>query len=408
MQHLIRAPQSRPQINRMSLLFACTYMVSYLTRINYGAIISEVAADTGIAKSVLSMSITGSFITYGVGQVISGIIGDRIAPKKLVLLGLIATALMNLLIPVCSDPYLMCGVWCVNGFAQSFMWPPLVRLMSTLLSEDDYKRVSTRVVWGSSVGTVLVYLLSPLVITAFSWEFVFVFSSCCAVIMLLVWNRYSYDIPADQTVSGKKRSGSMKPLFTPLMLCVMLAVALQGMLRDGITTWMPSYIAETYSLSNILSILTGVVLPVFSILCISFATSLYRRRLSNPLICAGVFFAAGSLSALALFLLTGRNAAGSVIFSAMLTGSMHGVNHILVSMVPPYFKKYGIVSTASGVINACTYIGSAASTYGIAVLSETIGWQGTVLVWLLIALIGTGVTFLSAAPWRRAFASEAK
>lgn len=406
MQHPVSKVESKQQINRLSLLFACTYMVSYLTRINYGAIISEIAADTGIAKSVLSMSITGSFITYGVGQVISGFIGDRISPKKLVSVGLIATALMNLLIPVCGNPYLMCAVWCVNGFAQSLMWPPLVRLMSMLLTEDDFKRVSTRVVWGSSVGTILVYLLSPLVITAFGWRLVFVFSSSFAVMMLLVWNRYSFDITEDHAAPRQKLSGSFKPLLTPVMLGVMVAVALQGMLRDGITTWMPSYIAETYSLSNILSILTGIVLPVFSIVCTYFATELYRRKISNPLICAGVFYAAGGIAALVLFLFTGRNAAASVLFSALLTGSMHGVNHILVSMIPPYFKKYGMVSTASGVINACTYIGSAASTYGIAVLSETIGWQGTVLVWFMIAVIGTVVTFLSVAPWRRDFGSK--
>ena len=45
---------------------------------------------------------------------------------------------------------------------------------------------------------------------------------------------------------------------------VMIAIVMQGMLRDGVTTWMPSYISETYNLSNAIAILTGVVLPVFS------------------------------------------------------------------------------------------------------------------------------------------------
>ena len=45
------------------------------------------------------MALTGSFITYGTGQIISGVLGDRISPKKLVSRGLLVTVLMNVLLP---------------------------------------------------------------------------------------------------------------------------------------------------------------------------------------------------------------------------------------------------------------------------------------------------------------------
>ena len=68
----------------MALLFAITYMVSYITRTNYGAIVSNMVEQTGYTKDLLSMALTGSFITYGTGQIVSGILGDRFSPKKLV------------------------------------------------------------------------------------------------------------------------------------------------------------------------------------------------------------------------------------------------------------------------------------------------------------------------------------
>ena len=37
------------------VLFALTYMVSYITRINYGAVISEMESATGLSRSLLSM-----------------------------------------------------------------------------------------------------------------------------------------------------------------------------------------------------------------------------------------------------------------------------------------------------------------------------------------------------------------
>ena len=104
--------------------------------------------------------------------------------------------------------------------------------------------------------------------------------------------------------------------------------------------------------------------------------------------CAGVFFAAGVVCAFCLYAVTGSNAGISVWFSALLTGSMHGVNMMLISILPPYFRRYGLTGTASGMLNACTYVGSALSTYGIAAISEVIGWKITVLLWALIALLG--------------------
>lgn len=213
--------EGKSQVNRLACLFACTYMVSYITRINYGAIISEMEAATAVSRDLLSMALTGSFITYGAGQIVSGVLGDRISPKKLVSCGLMVTVAMNLLIPVCRNTLQMVVVWCINGFAQSFLWPPLVRLMTALLSEEDYKKTTAKVSWGSSFGTMLLYLLSPLIISVLSWKWVFVFSAICGIVMLVVWNRYSYEIETEAPVPAAKVSkGQANALWNPLMLCV--------------------------------------------------------------------------------------------------------------------------------------------------------------------------------------------
>ena len=218
--------------------------------------------------------------------------------------------------------------------------------------------------------------------------------------MIFIWSRYSYETGTTVTKTEVSHNNTGKSsLFGIVMIGVMAAIILQGMLRDGVTTWMPSYISETYSMSNATSILTGVVLPLFGIICVLAAAKLYIKKFTNPLMCAGIFFFTGVLSALALFLLSGEYAAFSVLFSALLTGSMHGVNLILICMIPPFFKSQGNISTVSGILNSCTYIGSAISTYGIAVLSENIGWSNTLLVWLLIALLGTAICAACVKPW---------
>lgn len=397
----------KKEVNRLAFLLMFTYMISYITRINYGAVISEMERATRISRELLSMAVTGSFITYGTGQIVSGILGDKFSPKKLVSVGFITTILMNILIPLCSNPYQMLAVWCINGFAQSFMWPPIVKIMASSLSDAEYNKAVVKVSWGSSIGTILVYLVSPVMIALFSWKAVFLFSALCGAVMLLIWNRclnYTEDetkIEAVKEVKEEKKVNSVKILFTPFMICIMIAIILQGMLRDGVTTWMPSYISETYNLSNIISILTGVVLPVFSIVCFNITSKLNNKVFTNPVFCSGVIFGVGAVSALGLYFLSGQNAIFSVALSALLTGCMHGVNLLLICIVPAAFKKYGNVSTVSGVINSCTYIGSAISTYGIALLSVKVGWSNTLLIWFAIALTGTLICFACAKPWEK-------
>lgn len=392
----------RKNVTLTALIFAAIYMVSYLTRINFGAIVSEMELATGISKNLLSLSLTGSFITYGIGQTLSGVAVDRISPPKIITAGLLITMTMNLIMPLCKGPYIMLCVWCINGFAQSMMWPPIVKMMTNLFDGDAYKKAAVIVSWGSSVGTMVVYLLAPLVLTALSWQWVFWICGLIALITVILWQFFRYTPELSEgTVSTQKGRASV--FLSPLIIGIMLAIILQGMLRDGVTTWMPSYIVETYEWSTASSILTAVILPVFSIICFHLASGLYTNILKNPMLCAGVFFALGLLSSVGLYFATGRNAAISVLLSAILTGAMHGVNMMLISMIPPYFKRFGLTGAASGILNSCTYVGSALSTYGIAVLSETFGWKVTIVIWAVIAFAGTAVCLLCVKPFYKNF-----
>ena len=394
----------KQQIKRLTFLFMVVYMVSYITRINYGAVIAGMEKASGITKDMLSLAVTGSFITYGAGQIVSGICGDKFPPRLLISCGFITTILMNLLIPLCPNAYAMAVVWSINGFAQAFMWPPLIRIMTILFSGKDYSEVVAKVNWGGSFGTIAIYIVAAVLVEFISWKAVFVFSALCGIIMLVMWNKFCPDVRTEQKVKTEvdvdKKTGN-KMLFAPLMLVIMLAIIMQGALRDGITTWMPSYINETYRLGESISILTGAVLPLFAIACMWIASRLHSKKFTNPVMCAGVIFATGAIAAFVLSLSTGKNAVISITCMAVLSGAMCGANLMLVSMLPAAFKKYGNVSTASGVINSCTYIGSAISTYGIALVSYKFGWGTTVDLWLALAVAGTVICFICAKPWRK-------
>lgn len=377
----------KKQAKRIIFLCSLVYMISYITRSNYGAVISEMVTSTGLAKSALSVALTGSFITYGAGQLISGWFGDRVQPRTLIALGLGATSCMNLLIPLCQTPGQMALVWCLNGLAQAFMWPPIVKIMFVALTPEDYSRGCVRVSWGSSIGTIAVYLAAPLLILTLGWKQVFTFSAVFGFLGIGLWLPFC---PKISLTPAKKKSGTkvagFRQVLPPLIL-VMLCIMLQGILRDGVTTWMPSYIAETFHLSNEISILAGVILPVFTIFCYSIANYFYMK-VRNPVVCAAWIFGTAAVSSVLLYFFCAGSPILSVALSAVITGCMHGVNLMLNGISPTFFAKDGNVSVYSGLLNSCTYIGSAISAWLIPLASETAGWNAAIGIWALVALAG--------------------
>lgn len=402
----------RKKINLLMFLCSMVYFVSYLSRINLSAAMVEMVAQGFAKKTTVALALTICSVTYGAGQIISGYLGDRFKPQNIILIGYAITASMNLGVFLLEDSTYLYLLWAVNGFAQALMWPPLVAIMSSRLEPEDYQTACVRVSWGSSFGTIAVYLFVPIIISLLSFRFVFLFSSLAAILMAIIWKIiftrvYENDgAVQDTTPKELKNLMNVKPqkfdsFAISMLAVVMLITILQGALRDGVANWMPTFVSETFNLSSSVSILTGVILPIFSIFCYQVTLKIYKSRLRNEMKCAGVIFGAGAIASLLISIFYLKSMIFAVILLAILSGAMHGVNMMLTCMSPPHFKKYGHVSLTAGLINSCTYVGSAVSTYGIAVFSNHFGWSSTLVLWTVIAVAGTAVCIMISKLWSK-------
>ncbi len=393
---------------RLAWLLAYVYFASYVTRINFGAVIQEVVTDTGFEKSALSVILTCMSISYGLGQIINGRIGDRIKPQNLIFIGLISATGINALFPLFSTSVpAMCILWTLNGFAQAMMWPPIVKIMVSTMDDATYATSSVIVSMGSSFGTIAVYLTAPMIISLFSWHVVLWTSAAIGVISLLIWmfvkdRTYAPAESADTCTdtSTSKRFTLPRSAIFPLIF-IALAIIFQGMLRDGVTNWMPSLLSETFNLENSKSIFYTLSLAVFSMVALMVAGSFYKKFFKNEVACATAIFATATGAAILLVLLLNVSAIATIVLMALITGCAHGVNLMLISHVPKRFRKYGNISTISGVINSCTYVGAAIATYGIAKLSEIYGWSFTVLTWSIIGVLGTVCCIVAIPKWKK-------
>lgn len=385
----------RKDAKQLTLLCAAAYFVSYLTRVNFAAVIAAIIQAGDIDKTSAGLVTTLGFITYGVGQLISGWLGDRINPKKLMVIGFATTVAMNLLIPFCPSGAWMCVVWAFNGFAQSFMWPPMVKIMSSAMNSDDYNKGCVVVSWGSTIATILIYLVSPVIIKFAGWRTVFFVYGAVAVLISSVWcakitaieKKCEIVYPMHQ----KSKNGSKMAIkiSVPLLIIVMLTIMLQGSLRDGVTTWVPTFVSESFNLGSEISILSSVIIPLFSLASLQLTGIIYNKLGKKPFKSSGLFFICAVTAAVLLVFFKGSSVILTVAMSALIVACMHGINLILVCFLPAALADDDNVSTLSGLLNFMTYVGSAASTYGFALLSESFGWNGTVVSWLVITVLGT-------------------
>ena len=407
--------KSKFTCNPRVFIFLCSivYFTSYLTRNSYNAVISEITTSLGETSDTTGLIGTCAFLTYGLGQIICGIIGDRISPRFIILSGVAATTVCNVIMPFLNGNIaLMAVLWGINGFAQAMFWPPLVRMMAEHLSKDNYNRAVVSVTTASSIGNILLYLVSPLCISVYGWNLVFYITGGVGAMMVAVWFFGTKNLPqrpADARVGNDDKNGGSKDVtghsVTKIVLAsgmvfILIGIILQGMLRDGLATWMPSLISDTFGLSNAVSILTAVMLPVFAIIGIKIASAI-QVKINNELLASALLYGVGFVLTLLMLPLLSVSLVASVIILSLITAAMHGVNLLLISRVPLHFAKYGKISTVSGVLNAFTYIGSAASTYGFAVFSEKYGWYFTVGSWAVITFFGAVVCVLNVRKWKK-------
>lgn len=403
---------TKSQIVLMYIFASLVYFISYITRVNYNTVLVEISSAENISRSLLALPLTASFITYGFGQIVSGWMGDKFDAFKLISLGLILSALMNILLPIFPKPQIMVVFWAVNGFAQALIYPPLVKIMAHYLSEQSYAKACLFITIGSHAATLLMYLAAPMIISVSNWKYVFGFSFCCAVVFLAVWQFYvrsvkgKYGVPAecpsgtDEIAESARKPSASVLLVSSGLILIMLAVVMQGFLRDGIATWMPAYLSDVFSLSNEISILTTVILPVFSIFSAYIILAIRNRFCKNELKLAGLTFLAAMCTIL-LLLLFRANMSLSVLFLALTSSCSHAVNFLLICLVPTKFEQYGRFSLVTGLVNSCTYVGAAISTYGFAAVSENYGWNVTLVLWGVIALTGFLCCFGALRRWKK-------
>lgn len=386
-------------------LLCAVYFISYFTRKDFAAVMVGMIKTDIITNTEGGFIGMGLFILYGVGQLVSGFLGDKMKPQYLLIGGLSLTALCNLAMPFMPNGLAMIPIWALNGFAQAMLWPPILRILAENLSGEAFVKGNLVVTSAAHVATILLYLYVPVCLEFFSWKTVFVSASALAALVMLIFafsisrilngdsQKQDTGASVSDNASEKAPISLVKIMKSAGLFPILCAIITTGYLRDGIESWLPTLYADSFGKSASESVLVSVVLPIFSIASIMLVTAIHKKPLFNNeargcAIIFGVSFVASSLLSL---LLTVKNPIISFVclfLAALSCASMHGCNFLYISCLPGRCKATGKVSTVGGICNAFVYIGAAISMYAMALVSEKLGWVANTLIWAGVSALG--------------------
>lgn len=393
------------------------YCASYFIRTCYAATIAPLAEEGIYSKGEIGLIGTAFFICYGIGQLISGLIGDKINPFFMVLFGSVLGAGCCFLMPAAGSLGVLIVVWAANGLFQSMLWSPILRVFSETIDESLSKKAILNIALSLPVGTVLAYLMSSMIIKYFNWKYVFIFGGSVVVIAVLfagiavlcskkdiekvaVIPRQSAEIPNQVNKKDLAALAVSSGLFI-----IMIPSFLHGMMRDGITNWVPAMISEVYGVSTSFSIFVTIALPIFNAFGAYLVTPLYKKLGENEMKTAGITGLAALVPLLLMLFMNKLPVYVIIVLLALTTSVMYALNYLIISLVPVRFSKLGFTSSVSGILNSGAHIGCALSSYGFGAIAEKTGWNAVIIVWIASAVLITVFSFISNKRWSR-FLSE--
>ena len=381
------------------LLFAlcwAVYFSAYLAKRNFSAAMTEMIGSGFLAKDRAGLINTVFFISYAVGQLCNGVLGDKFRPQRLILIGTLLSGACNLAMGAVQASWLMLPLWAVNGYALSMLWPPILRILCELLLTEDKMRCSVNMSTSVAVGTMVSYLLCAGEISLWGWRSTFWLAGGWMLLIGAVWavgfprvekRAEELELPQEQQAEPAAKSGVplRKILLTAPVLLLVIPTLIQGVLRDGVTSWVPTYVSENFWTDPAFAVLISTLLPVVNLAGPYTARFVQKRWLHTETATSAAFFAVATVALCCLITFGKNSMAGSILCFALITASMEGINLMIVSLFPLRFGKYGRAASVSGFFNFITYGGTAISTYGIGLLAERCGWGSALLAWVALA-----------------------
>lgn len=364
-----------------------TYAAYYLGRVNISTALSDLQSDLHFTKGQIGLITTGFFWAYAIGQIVNGRLGDRVSPRRLVLVGMLASAALNIAFGSLSFLPLMIGVWAINGYFQATGWGPVLRTLANWLTPAQRAKVSG--VFGSCfvAGNALTWLFTGWLIANFGWRTAFWIPASLMTLVALGWSLFARDTPdSDGRLAlnpGVAQAAPFKwlslihELFTSLRRYGQLVAAsiFFGFTFVSLVVWLPTYYVEARHLSIGAAAAVSTLVPFSGIIgTLIIGWWIGRYWLGREAI--GLTLALVALAVLlALYPFVPGGLIGGILVLVLIGGMAYGATSVLLTTMPLALSAHAEASSTAGLLDLSFNIGGGLSGGLVGLLLDMQGWN---------------------------------
>lgn len=381
-----------------------TYASFYLLRVNIAVAIPGIMGEFGISKTAIGGVLTAMFAAYAFGQFVNGQMGDKFGARKMVTVGLLSSALLNIIFGFTQGFLVsMIIIWGLNGFFQAMGWGPIVKTIACWFPPQ--KRDVASGILGTSyiLGSSLSLLLAGFVAGHFGWRWVFWFPAIFTIIAALHWairirngceNEGFESVERIDTIlkyAGIKHSLGIILKDKKIWFAGLCLFGL-NIVRYGFLDWAPTYFFEVQKATISVAAYKTLIFPIAGAAgALSsgwLAEKVFKRRKA---LVAIIMLLALAVAVWSFHQIPVGNWILSLAVLSIIGFLTFGPHMMIVTILPMDLGTKERASSVTGFIDGCGYVGATLTGVGTGFLLDHFGWHATFYFWISGAIIAAAL-----------------
>ena len=370
------------------------YLACYFAKNILSIISPQMVESAGVSVEYVGTLSTANMLFYAGGQLINGIIGDKIKGKYMIGGGLVLAGLCNIAIGFMHTPTVMLVAYSISGFFLSTLYAPLVKL----IAENTLPSHAEKCCLGLSFASLFGVPIAGVAAFFFNWMNVF---NVCGVTLVIIGVGFYFSVISMEKreiiqysvrIDEQKKGGSFKILLENAIIKFTFVSILTGIVRTSVAFWVPTYLSQYLGFS------AGLAATIYTVMTVVQSISPYitnvviyeyllKRKMNRMLLW---MFGVSAVSFVVMFLV--QSAFVNIVFLTLAIMTANGASNTMWNVYCPSLHHTGMVSTATGYLDFVSYLAAGIANQLFANAISQIGWGNLILVWA--ALMGVGVIIM--------------
>jgi OPA family glycerol-3-phosphate transporter-like MFS transporter len=394
--------RARRGLNWVSL--GLLYTSFYTCRYNLSIANKSISDQYHFSRGQMGWIITVTSLAYAVGQIINGLLTDRMGGKRAMLIGAAGTIVTNILFGAASYAGILALfvlIWGLNGYVQSFGAPGMVKINAAWFAKRERGTFAGIFGFMINLGRLFIFWVGPALLAGFTvygmvhvgplhWRWLFWVPSmvCCIAAIFMALVAAETPEQAGYEYAGSRDShddasaiANMGLVFTTILAnpgiwITGCAYACTGAVRASVDQWFPRYMQEVHKMSMdsekfkwLLGFLIPMVASCGSLMSGVISDAFFRSRRAPV---AGLLYIIETLIILCAAQFHGTNSA--IFFLVLISFTANSTHSLLGTAAAMDIGGRKMTGFASGMIDSFQYVGQSLAGVALGYLVDMMGW----------------------------------